>query len=242
MLVTVKVMVKKLRTSGTQCARASQKETDMPSAALAGTYTNDATSWNELPPIEEPSIYLRASFSNEQLSVFWDTWTNDPSRIGMYLDTMPTQLEEFLAPVTREEMYFWLIFFNDEVAGAGWLHDIHPYAGKRSAWFGLYHAPEYRSLMGAQTQHALWREAEHLGIPAIFAGTRHCNHRTRRFAERGGLHYVGTYPKFGWFEGSLDDLCLYTLHEKDRDELWRQAGVRAAYYRSHPPVTAEIAA
>jgi hypothetical protein len=137
-------------------------------------------------------------------------------------------------------MYFWLIFFEGEVAGAGWLHDIYPYRGKRSAWFGLYHAPAYRSLMGAQTQHALWREAAHLGIPAIFAGTRHCNHRTKRFAERGGLHSVGTYPQFGWFEGNLDDLCLYTLHLDDRHEVWRQAEARAAYYRTHPPATALV--
>jgi RimJ/RimL family protein N-acetyltransferase len=210
----------------------------MSSTAVVAARADDVLSWSDWSRSTEPSISLSDEFSVRQLLVFWDTWIKDQSRIGSYLDTIPTRLEEFLAPVARDEMYFWLIFFEGEVAGAGWLHDIYPYQGQRSAWFGLYHAPAYRSLMGAQTQHALWREAEGLGRPAIFAGTRHCNHRTKRFAERGGLHYVGTYQQFGWFEGNLDDLCLYTLRLADRHEIWRQAEARAAYYRAHPPMTA----
>jgi RimJ/RimL family protein N-acetyltransferase len=213
---------------------------NMSSTALVDARTDDVPSRHDWSTSTEPSIRLSDAFSVRQLLSFWDIWKHDQSRIGAYLDTTPTRLDDFLAPVASEEMYFWLIFFEGEVAGAGWLHDIYPYRGKRSAWFGLYHAPEYRSLMGAQTQHALWREAAHLGIPAIFAGTRHCNHRTKRFAERGGLHYVGTYPQFGWFEGNLDDLCLYTLNLDDRHEVWRQAEARAAYYRTHPPATALV--
>ncbi len=185
-----------------------------------------------------PVVHLTDQFSMKQLLIFWDALMNDPGRAGTYMDTMPTHLDQFMAPVSKDEMYFWLILCDGEVAGAGWLHDVKPYKNMRSAWFALYHAPEYRSVMGAQTQHALWKKAKDMGIPAIFSGTRSNNHRTRRFAERGGLHQVAIIEQFGWFEGYLDDVCIYTLHLEDREEALRQAEIRAMYNRANPPVLA----
>jgi hypothetical protein len=58
-----------------------------------------------------------------QLQIWWEAMQNDPTRYLVYTDFMPTEFEEFLAPVQQGNIQVHLMLVGPEVGGAFYLHD-----------------------------------------------------------------------------------------------------------------------
>src|ERR1041384_6409342 len=89
-----------------------------------------------------------------QLQIWGEAMQNDPTRYLVYTDFMPTEFEEFLAPVQHGEIQVYLMHVGPEVGGAFYLHDRGTDAtGAAYAWLGVYILPPYRGSWAARA----WR-------------------------------------------------------------------------------------
>lgn len=94
--------------------------------------------------------------------------------------------------------------------------------------------PTYRrvALLGWTQQTA--EATKQLGFPAIFSGIRISNVAALFFAKNLGWTRAGGIEKFGWFQGDLDDMVIWTRRQENAAEAMRQACLRATYYRENP--------
>ncbi len=192
----------------------------------------------EVRPSTRSDMRLYPDPTPEDLCLFWRTLRLDATIEGMYMDTMPTHLEDFLAPMIDGNMKLWMIDSDGELAGAHWLHDIQPCQGALSGWFATYYFPACRGQLATTVFPVFLEAARTAGITHVFGGCRPSNTAAKKMGRKVGLHHVGDVERFGWFQGSLDTLSIYATDTNDADAAMSQAMQRAAYHRAHPPLVA----
>jgi hypothetical protein len=173
------------------------------------------------------------------LRTLWDAMMSDDSVPGNFTDPFPTTLTAFVEPIEAGSMHLWMIRVNDAPLGAHWYHDRGLWGNPDSVWTAGYRLPSARGVLGASPQVEANRiAAAQLGVKHFFAACRTSNVRSQGFVEKCGYHAVGIHPQWGFFNGELDDVVLYTVHTEDRELLLYQAGQRAASNRRHALVLA----
>lgn len=184
-----------------------------------------------------PQIRLDARPRIVDLLQFWQILHADSScRHGVYMDTFPWgDMAAFFAPMLRDEMLFWLVLVDEQVAGAHWLHDLMDSPRGRTAWFATYYAPAWRGQLAPQAFHLFMDAAAAAGIVHVFGGHRPRNEGARRMGQKCGLTYAGEVKEFGWFEGRLDTLCVYSWRPEGTALALLQAEHRASIHRARPP-------
>ena len=184
------------------------------------------------------TIEINSKPSSAELCHFWSRLKNDDTLTGIFMDTMPAYLEDFLLPIAKDEMAIWTITVNGELAGVHWMHDIRTCQESRSGWLATYYFKEYRRKLRTIAAKKVIQAAQSTGIEHVFTGIRTTNKPTLVFGYAIGFHLIGTIERFGWFDGELGDLYVLTIEPSDGEEAMRHGYERAQYYRLHPPVTA----
>ncbi|ETX07559.1 GNAT family N-acetyltransferase [Candidatus Entotheonella palauensis] len=168
------------------------------------------------------------------LMALWEAIAADDTVPGNFMDTFPSTLTEFLDPIQDGSMHLWLIRVDGVPVGAHWYHDRGLWGNADSVWTAGYRLPSARGKLGHAPQvEANLIATEQLGVKHFFAACRVNNVRSQRFVEKCGYHPAGIYPKWGWFDGDLDDVVLYTLMPEDQELLMYQARQRAVYQQGH---------
>ena len=172
-----------------------------------------------------------------QLQTWWEAMQHDPTRYRVYTDFMPTEFEEFLAPVRHGDIQMYMMLVGTEVGGAFYLHDRGTEdTGAAYAWLGVYILPPYRGPYAAQAWHLVRQACEYKGLHRIFAAIRGQNRAAQCFITRAmGFTRLGVYTDWSYFEGHLDRVCLYTLRPQDQSLAWVLAEQRAQQFRRHRP-------
>jgi len=183
------------------------------------------------------TIEINAKPSASELCQFWTRLKNDSTLTGIFMDTMPAYLEDFLLPIAEDKMAIWTISVNGELAGAHWIHDIRTCMESRSGWLATYYFKEYRRKLRTVAAKKVIEAAQLAGIKHIFTGIRTTNKPTLVFGYAVGFHLVGEIERFGWFEGELDGLYVLTVEPDDAEEAMRHGHERAQYYRTHSPLS-----
>jgi RimJ/RimL family protein N-acetyltransferase len=176
-----------------------------------------------------------------QVQAWWEAMQNDPTRYLVYTDFMPTEFEEFLAPVQHGDIQLHMMLAGREVGGAFYLHDSGTDdTGAAYAWLGVYILPPYRGQCAARAWRLVRRACEREGLHRIFAAIRAQNRPAQCFITRTmGFTRLGSYTDWSYFEGHLDRVCLYTLRQQDQSLAWVLAEQRAQQFRRRrPPVRA----
>ncbi len=173
------------------------------------------------------------------LMALWEALEADDTVPGNFMDSFPSTLTEFLDPIRDGSMHLWIIRVDGVPVGAHWYHDRGLWGNANSVWTAGYRLPSARGGLGIAPQvEANLMAAEQLGVKHFFAACRMSNLRSQRFVEKCGYHPAGIYPKWGWFDGELDDVVLYTLMSEDEALLMDQARQRAAFHQSSALVLA----
>jgi len=172
-----------------------------------------------------------------QLQAWWEAMQNDPTRRLVYTDFMPTEFEEFLAPVQHGDIQVWMMCVGTDVAGAFYLHDSGTDdTGAAYAWLGVYILPPYRGRCASQAWRLVQRACGRKGLHRIFAAIRGQNRPAQRFiTHEMGFTRLGSYVDWSYFGGRLDRVCLYTLRRQDQSLAWVLAEQRAQQFRSRKP-------
>jgi RimJ/RimL family protein N-acetyltransferase len=176
-----------------------------------------------------------------QLQIWWEAMQSDPTRYLVYTDFMPTEFEEFLAPVQQGDIQVHLMLVGPEVGGAFYLHDSGTDdTGAAYAWLGVYILPPYRGPCAARAWRLVRQACEREGLHRIFAAIRAQNQPAHCFITRAmGFTRLGSYTDWSYFEGHLDRVYLYTMRREDQSLAWVLAEQRAQQFRCRkPPVRA----
>jgi hypothetical protein len=198
-----------------------------------GTSTLTRTSLAELTITDTPTL--------GQLQVWWEAMQNDPTRYLVYTDFMPTEFEEFLAPVQHGDIQIHMMLVGTEVGVPFTCIDSGTDdTGAAYAWLGVYILPPYRGQWAARAWHLVRRPCEHEGLHRIFAAIRAQNRPAHCFITRTmGFTRLGSYTDWSYFEGYLDRVGLYTMRQQDQSLAWVLAERRAQQFRCRrPPVRA----
>jgi len=189
------------------------------------TYTSRAA----LTLTETPSL--------GQLQIWWEALQDDPTRYLMYTDFMPTEFEEFLAPVQQGDIQVHLLLVGPEVGGAFYLHDSGTDdTGAAYAWLGVYILPLYRGPWAARAWRLVRQACEGKGLHRIFAAIRAQNQPAHCFITRAmGFTRLGSYTDWSYFEGHLDRVSLFTMRRQDQSLAWVLAEQRAQQFRCRKP-------
>ena len=193
------------------------------------TFTLTRTSLAELTITDTPTL--------GQLQVWWEAMQNDPTRYLVYTDFMPTEFEEFLAPVQHGHIQVHLMRVGPAVGGAFYLHDRGTDdTGAPYAWLGVYILPLYRGPCAARAWRLVRQACARKGLHRIFAAVRAQNRPAHCFITRAmGFTRLGSYTDWSYFEGHLDRVSLYTMRRQDQSLAWVLAEQRAQQFRCRKP-------
>lgn len=164
---------------------------------------------------------------------------HDPARWTAYTDFMPTDLEEFLKPMQKEDIRVWMFLVDADIGGVFYLHDGGTdAAGAAYAWVGAYIMPPYRGRHAAHAWRLIRRACEREGVCQVFAAIRGRNRPAQCFiTHKMGFTRLGTYTDWSYFEGCLDRVIIYTMRWQDQSLAWVLAEHRAQQFRrGAPPV------
>jgi RimJ/RimL family protein N-acetyltransferase len=171
------------------------------------------------------------------LQIWWEAMQNDPTRYLVYTDFMPTEFEEFLAPVQHGDIQVHLMRVGPAVGGAFYLHDRGTDdTGAAYAWLGVYILPPYRGPYAARAWRLVRQACAHEGLHRIFAAIRVQNRPAHCFITRAmGFTRLGSYTDWSYFEGHLDRVEIYTMRRQDQSLAWVLAEQRAQQFRCRKP-------
>jgi len=171
------------------------------------------------------------------LQIWWEAMQNDPTRYLVYTDFMPTEFEEFLAPMQQGAIQIHLMLVGPEVGGAFYLHDSGTDdTGAAYAWLGVYILPLYRGPCAARAWRLVRQACERKGLYRIFAAIRAQNQPAHCFITRAmGFTRLGSYTDWSYFEGHLDRVSLFTMRRQDQSLAWVLAEQRAQQFRCRKP-------
>jgi hypothetical protein len=114
------------------------------------------------------ALTLTETPSLGQLQIWWEALQDDPTRYLVYTDFMPTEFEEFLAPVQQGAIQVHLMLVGPEVGGAFYLHDRGTDdTGAAYAWLGVYMLPLYRGPCAARAWRLVRQACERQGLYRI---------------------------------------------------------------------------
>jgi len=178
-----------------------------------------------------------------QHRAWWKDMVVDPLVPQVFTDLMPATLQAFLAPAARGDVIPTVFLHEEgEVLGAFWLHDYGIMQGHPYTWCGTYIRPQYRHAFSSAIGRAMRHVCTRYGYRTIFVACRHSNIAAQRFAERAfRLHRLGIYPQWAPFEGTLDDVALFTARREDSALCWRVATERAHAFHAWAAQAADVA-
>jgi hypothetical protein len=147
----------------------------------------------------------------------------DPEDLRVaFNDLMPVDLATFL----RQDLLLVLIHHEEEIASAGWLHDVVRDAQGviREGWIGGWVAKPFRGRLGIRG----WRLAlEHFlahGVVHIHSSINTANRASLLFTRRMmGFTVVGIFPQLSPYHGVPTDVYILTRRAEDRSRAWQRA-------------------
>lgn len=175
-------------------------------------------------------------YTRGELCTWWQAISADPTNVGTLMDNFPKDLDEFLVPVHEGKTQLWLLLVEETIVGAHWNHDIGILGYTNTCWTAGWRLPTLRGL-GPEPRIEVNRLSRAQGFEHFFGACRLSNRVAQRSTAKAGYHYIMPFPKFGWFEGELDDVILLaTSNEPDVvDVLLDQASYRATQHRRQRP-------
>jgi hypothetical protein len=161
--------------------------------------------------------------SREQLEHWWAEMHADPEDLCVaFNDLMPTDLATFL----RQDLLLVLIHHEEEIASAGWLHDVvrDAHGVIREGWIGGWVAKPFRRRLGIRC----WRLGlEYFlahGVVHIHSSINTANRASLLFNRRMmGFTVVGIFPQLSPYQGVPTDVYILTRCAEDSARAWQRA-------------------
>lgn len=173
--------------------------------------------------ITSKSLTLTDHPSWQQLEHWWSEMHADPTDLCVaFNDCMPTDLAAFL----HQNLPLVLIHADEEIAGAGWLHDLgrDTHGIVREGWIGGWVAKPFRGRLAI----TCWRQAlGHFlaaGVVHIHSSINTANRASFLFTRRMmGFTVVGLFPQLSPYRGIPTDVYILTRRPEDRLRAWQRA-------------------
>jgi hypothetical protein len=169
------------------------------------------------------SLTLTIHPSWEQLEHWWAEMHADPADLLVaFNDLMPTELNAFL----RQDLLLVLVHSEEEIASAGWLHDLvrDAHGVVREGWIGGWVAKPFRGRLGIICWRLVLAHFLTHGVVHIHSSINTANRASLLFTRRMmGFTVVGIFPQLSPYQGVPTDVYILTRCAEDRARAWQRA-------------------
>jgi hypothetical protein len=173
--------------------------------------------------VSTATLTLTTAPTTSQLHAWWRAMHADPDDLKTsFSDFSSRTLQKFLC----QDIVLVLCHLDEEVAAAGWLHDLARDAQDTvlEGWIGGWVAKPCRGRIGIACWELVLDYFVERGVAHIHSAVHYANRASFVFTKRMmGFTHVGRFPRFSQFGGVRTDVNILTLHAADRARAWQAA-------------------